>query len=148
MLGADSCPFLLHRCVWWPWPRNSGQWERPAGEKARQAIGQAVRARDTLGFVTSGLPRVPKTFPVPLLQQNQSPTRAPLEAPHAEFSLLVVSKSLEIFLKIRSWLRREVLPSPESEFFRLARFNLKYFPVQRYQYEGKHFLDHLDYFFF
>lgn len=31
------------RCVWWPWPRNTRQWKRPAGKKARQAISKAVR---------------------------------------------------------------------------------------------------------
>lgn len=149
--GAVTSSFLLHRCVRWPWPRNSRQWKRPAGKKARQAISQAVRClhpgRGQLGFCHLRVATCPKTFPFPLCPQNQSPNRVPLEAPHAliwwSFHSLQSGNHWKCSLKIHSRLRTEVLPSPESELFRLTEFNLKYFPVQRYQKEGKQTLSGL-----
>lgn len=102
----------LPRCVWWPWPRDSRQWKRPAREEARQAISKAVRGWWQPGwapalparwvFVTSGLPCVqkcPLPAPPPADQCPNQVVWKPLcnwvwcSGVH---SLLLGSKSLEM----------------------------------------------------
>lgn len=107
-----------------------------------------TQAGDSLGFVTSGLPTCPKKkkkFPFPTLPSESEPKSCSFGSLSCfnlvELSLLVVSKSLEIVFK-NPFVVKD-LPSPEGELCRLARFNLKYFPVRRYQNEGKQTLSGL-----
>lgn len=128
--------------------RKSRAGNQPSSEMSHPGRGQ-------FGFCHLRVATCPKKRSLsPALPSESEPRSCSFEAPHALIwwsfhPLLSVNHWKCFFLKIRLWFRTEVLPLLlRVNFFRLARFNLKYFPVQRYQNEGKHFLDCLDFFVF